>query len=221
MSSDIPRSRPDEPPGRRPGGKPSGSISSSTNKPTRKLASSKAGTKSGEALVMFELRSREIRRTPLKRFFAEVIREIIPGASANCLITGDDELRRLNREFLGKDYPTDVLSFPASSSASKAEGFAGDLAISLDRAREQAAQHGHTIEEEISILMLHGSLHLAGMDHETDRGQMARTEQRWRAHFGLPSALIERQKSARRHSPNLRSKADTRRTIRSGQRKLG
>ena len=51
---------------------------------------------------------------------------------------------------------------------------------------------GHTAETELRILMLHGVLHLLGMDHETDRGHMARAEKRWRARLGLPDGLIER-----------------------------
>ncbi|MBL8231017.1 MAG: rRNA maturation RNase YbeY, partial [Bryobacterales bacterium] len=84
-------------------------------------------------------------------------------------------------------YPTDVLSFPEP-----APGFLGEIAISVDRAAAQAAEFGHTLEEEIEILMLHGALHLSGMDHEKDKGQMARAESKWRKHFGLPRGLIQR-----------------------------
>jgi probable rRNA maturation factor len=108
-----------------------------------------------------------------------------------CLITTDDELTRLNRTFLNKDYATDVLSFPSGIP----EGPLGDIAISAERAGEQAQRYGHSIEEEISLLMLHGVLHLLGMDHERDRGRMARAERRWRKDLDLPSALIERVRS--------------------------
>ncbi len=92
------------------------------------------------------------------------------------------------REFLAKDYPTDVLSFP---SANGSTGL-GELAISVDRAREQANTHKHTALEEVRVLMLHGVLHLMGMDHETDGGQMKKVESRWRKKLGLPAGLIER-----------------------------
>ena len=105
-----------------------------------------------------------------------------------CLLAGDRELRRLNREFLGKDYPTDVLSFPEPGP----DGFLGEIAISLERAGEQAGLYGHSLEEELKILMLHGLLHLLDMDHEKDRGRMARIEKRLRQELGLPAALIER-----------------------------
>ena len=59
-------------------------------------------------------------------------------------------------------------------------GLLGEMAISVERAAEQAAEFGHPFSEEIKILMLHGVLHLLGMDHEKDRGAMARAEKRWR-----------------------------------------
>jgi probable rRNA maturation factor len=73
--------------------------------------------------------------------------------------------------------------------------FLGDIAISLARARAQAREFGHAIEQEVQILMLHGVLHLMGHDHETDSGAMARAEKRWRAKLGLPNGLIERVQS--------------------------
>lgn len=106
-----------------------------------------------------------------------------------CLIAGDQELRRLNREFRGRDYATDVLSFPGGAEAGDV---AGEIAISFDAAMRQAAEYGHSVVEEIEILMLHGVLHLAGMDHETDGGRMARAERKWRGRLGLPLGLIER-----------------------------
>jgi probable rRNA maturation factor len=63
------------------------------------------------------------------------------------------------------------------------------------RARAQAREFGHSTEEEVRILMLHGVLHLAGMDHENDHGRMARAERRWRQALGLPAGLIERVKA--------------------------
>jgi probable rRNA maturation factor len=114
--------------------------------------------------------------------------ELARGRTFDCLITGDAELRRLNREFLGRDYPTDVLSFPSG----EPRGPLGDIAISLGRARAQAREFGHPIETEVCILLLHGVLHLMGMDHEHDGGKMARAEKKWRARLGLPAGLIER-----------------------------
>jgi len=94
----------------------------------------------------------------------------------------------LNREFRRQDHATDVLSFPAAL----ANGFLGDIAISFERAKRQATEYGHSVQVEIEILMLHGLLHLLGMDHETDRGQMAQAENKWRVALGLPRGLIAR-----------------------------
>lgn len=132
--------------------------------------------------------SRKMRRTELRRFLEDVIQRVARGRSIACLVTGDAEVRRLNRRFRGKNSTTDVLSFPSSDK----NGFAGDLAISVDRARRQAAEQGHSLEDELRILILHGALHLTGLDHENDAGRMARSEAYWRRRLDLPLGLIER-----------------------------
>jgi probable rRNA maturation factor len=129
-----------------------------------------------------------VRPAAIARFARKLQAEVARGRSFDCLVSGDAELHRLNRDFRGKDEPTDVLSFPAPALA----GFLGDIAISSARARAQARLFGHSLETEIRILMLHGVLHLLGMDHAADSGRMARAEKRWRARFGLPAGLIER-----------------------------
>ena len=121
--------------------------------------------------------------------FAETLRTtVVRKGDFHCRLTNDEELQSLNSRFLGKKYPTDVLSFPSTFADSL-----GDIAISLDRARAQAKEWGHSTEDEIRILMLHGVLHLKGLDHESDAGQMKRAELRWRKKLGLPVGLIERQ----------------------------
>jgi probable rRNA maturation factor len=105
------------------------------------------------------------------------------------LLTGDEAIRNLNRNFRRKDKATDVLSFPAAEGI---EGVAGDLAISLETAFRQAKEHRHTMEMETRVLLLHGLLHLAGYDHETDHGTMRRKEARLRRELGLTAALTER-----------------------------
>jgi probable rRNA maturation factor len=129
---------------------------------------------------------RRLRRRALRVFLGEIVEGAGRGSPVTCLISDDRQLRELNRKFRRKDYATDVISFPS------ANGAPGELAISLDRAAQQAAECGHSVEEELRILMLHGVLHLAGMDHETDSGQMARAETRWRKRLGLPPGLTER-----------------------------
>ena len=108
------------------------------------------------------------------------------------LLTSDEAIRKLNRQFRGKNKATDVLSFPADAFAQSMEKIAGDLAISVPTALRQSAACGHSLATELKVLMLHGLLHLAGFDHETDQGEMARRERKLRAKLGLPLGLIER-----------------------------
>lgn len=123
------------------------------------------------------------------KVFARTLCHRVGGQRAfNCLITDDLELQRLNRQFLGHDYPTDVLSFPSQ----EGNDTLGEIAVSVERAAAQAHEFGHDRLNEIRILMLHGVLHLTGMDHESDRGQMAQAERKWRAELGLPPTLTER-----------------------------
>lgn len=128
-----------------------------------------------------------VSETALSRFLARARKATRLKGEIAVLITGNREVRALNRRFRKKDKPTDVISFP-----SMMDGVAGDIAISLDIARRNGKELGHGTTPELKILMLHGMLHLAGMDHETDDGKMARREQRLRRELGLPTGLIER-----------------------------
>jgi probable rRNA maturation factor len=139
------------------------------------------------------------------------------GTVAIALVT-DAAIRRLNREFRGKNHATDVLSFPFDSASrprslrlslreprakSRGSGQArglvgGDIAISVPTARRQARDMGHALRTELRVLALHGLLHLMGYDHETDRGQMQRTEEKLRRRSGLPAGLIRRESQGAR-----------------------
>ena len=129
-------------------------------------------------------------RSGLARFLGEAQRTVGLAGAVDVLLADDKTLRRLNREFRGKDKATDVLSFPAAKEF--AGEFAGDLAISLDTAARQAREHGHELRDEVRVLLLHGLLHLSGMDHETDRGEMAAREAELRDRLRLKSGLIAR-----------------------------
>jgi probable rRNA maturation factor len=93
----------------------------------------------------------------------------------------DATIRGLNRKYRGKDSATDVLSFPLTdqqsddSRAGENESL-GDVVISTDTALTQAREAGHSIEREMSELVIHGVLHLCGYDHEADNGEMNRLE---------------------------------------------
>jgi probable rRNA maturation factor len=129
----------------------------------------------------------------------------LPGA-VDALLTNDRTLRQLNKTFRGKNKPTDVLSFPAPTAF--AAKHAGDLAISLETAARQATAYGHTLRDEVRILLLHGLLHLAGEDHEADNGEMAAREATLRRELRLPVTLIERvEKIAKPHRTAKSSKS--------------
>lgn len=152
----------------------------------------------GDSTVLFRAVPRKFKLLPAEKriltSFAQTLSERIgQGRPWACLISSDRELHRLNASFLGHDYPTDVLSFPAPAEA----GYLGEIAISTERAHDQAARFNHPLLSELQILMLHGFLHLTGMDHEGDRGQMARAERKWRGEFHLPATLIARSKKVK------------------------
>ena len=130
-----------------------------------------------------------LNKSALTRFLHRAAASVELEGEVQVLLTSDAEIKRLNKAFRGKNKPTDVLSFPA---ADEAEDIAGDLAISLETAARQAAEHGHTLRDEVRILLLHGLLHLAGEDHETDSGEMAARELALRKRLGLSAGLIER-----------------------------
>lgn len=136
-----------------------------------------------------------LNKSGLARFLNLARRAVGLEGEIDVLLTSDAELKRLNKAFRGKNKATDVLSFPAPD---EAEGVAGDLAISLETAARQAAEHGHTLRDEVRILLLHGVLHLAGEDHEADSGEMAAREAELRRTLRLPVGLIERVSSAQK-----------------------
>lgn len=128
-------------------------------------------------------------RRSLEAFLQEACAAVRLRGEVSVLLTNDATVKDLNRRFRHKNKATDVLSFPSGDPGS---GIAGDLAVSLETAARQAESFGHSLRDEVKILLLHGVLHLAGYDHETDEGQMGRKEARLRKQFGLPLGLIQR-----------------------------
>ena len=124
------------------------------------------------------------------RAFAERALRAAPagGAGATVVFVSDRAMRGLNRRWRGKRGTTDVLSFPAGEEEFEraAEGASlGDVVISVEQAARQAAEQGHSFENEVEQLILHGVLHLCGYDHETDGGEMNRLELRLRRRLGI------------------------------------
>ena len=136
----------------------------------------------------------------LSRFLRAAQRAVGLEGEVPVLLADDATLRRLNRTFRGKDKATDVLSFPAGPTTvffgePEGPGLAGDLAISLEAAERQAAKFGHSLRDEVRVLLLHGVLHLAGFDHEADAGEMAAREAELQRELGLETGLIARVKA--------------------------
>jgi len=144
-------------------------------------------------MVILKKRVPGLDEASLDRFLGRARRAVGLRGKVTVLVTTNRALRVLNERYRGKDQPTDVLSFPSAPLA--ASDFAGDVAISAEMAAHNARRLGHTAQEEIKILALHGVLHLAGYDHASDHGEMARKEERLRKRLGLPVALIERSRS--------------------------
>lgn len=135
-------------------------------------------------MVIFETEVEGVSAAQIQRFVRRAQRLAKISGEVDVLISGNRRLRELNHRFRRKDKPTDVLSFPRPTG--------GDIAISADIARENAGRYGHGTAEELKVLVLHGMLHLAGYDHESDNGRMARAEARLRIQLRLPASLIDR-----------------------------
>jgi probable rRNA maturation factor len=132
-------------------------------------------------------------KSGLTRFLNRARAAVGLQGEVDVLLADDATLKRLNRTYRGKNKATDVLSFPAAYNEFAGENqTAGDLAISLETAGRQAAAYGHSLRDEVRILLLHGLLHLHGFDHEIDEGEMAAREAELRRELRLPATLIER-----------------------------
>ena len=140
-------------------------------------------------MVIFQKRVADLTELTLSRFLARARQAAGLKGSVNALLTSSAEMKSLNRRFRGKDKPTDVLSFPAEPGQKQ---FAGEIAIAVEIAAKNARALGHSLVDEVKILILHGVLHLRGYDHECDNGQMAKREKQLRAKLHLPVGLIER-----------------------------
>ena len=133
-----------------------------------------------------ERTSQEISQRELNLFTAKARRAIGLDGDLSVRITFARELQELNRRFRFKNESTDILSFPSLV------GSGGDIAIAREIAASNAKALGHSLTTELKILILHGLLHLAGFDHESDKGEMTARESQLRRELGLPFGLIER-----------------------------
>jgi probable rRNA maturation factor len=132
--------------------------------------------------------TRSVSAAQLQRFARRAQKLAEVQGEVDIMISSNQRLRDLNRRFRRKNKPTDVLSFPRPSG--------GDIAISAQIAFQNAQRYGHSLVNELKILVLHGMLHLAGYDHESDNGRMAHAESRLRSQLKLPGSLIDRTHSS-------------------------
>lgn len=106
----------------------------------------------------------------------------MPDAELSLLLVSDAVMRQLNRDWRGADRPTDVLSFAQAEGPGGApSGLLGDVVISIDTARRQAAERAATLGSELDRLLIHGVLHLLGYDHERSPAEARRMQRRERA----------------------------------------
>ncbi len=133
-------------------------------------------------------RLREVIRHALRR------QRCAPDTAVGVALVSDRAIRGLNRKFLRRDRPTDVLAFPSGTHGPRAPGprprYLGDVVISVDRARVQAREAGHPVRSEVALLAVHGVLHLLGYDDHrpTDAAAMARRQSMLVAEMGLEVA---------------------------------
>ncbi len=105
------------------------------------------------------------------------------------IITDNDDIQKLNKEYRSIDKATDVLSFPYEKMKNAP---LGTIVISVDKVNDVAKELGHSPKEEFTLLFIHGVLHLLGYDHESDSGEMRLEEEKIIKRFGLPKSLIVR-----------------------------
>lgn len=153
-------------------------------------------------MVILQRRVAALSSATLERFVLRARRAAGLRGTADVLLTSSSAMRALNRQFRGKNKPTDVLSFPADAALKNGKRVihVGEIAISAEIAAQNAARLGHSTAQEVKILTLHGILHLAGFDHERDNGEMARKEMKLRQALRLPVALLQRSEADRQKS---------------------
>ena len=125
----------------------------------------------------------------------EKIAESLSTNDVELIITDDETMRELNAEYREKDSITDVLSFPMDAPFTEQSVFdmpLGSIVIAASFVEAKAVEHGHTIQDELSLLFIHGMLHLLGYDHESDEGEMRAREKEVIEAFDLPKSLIVR-----------------------------
>ncbi len=125
----------------------------------------------------------------------EKIADALSNKEVELIITDDATMQELNAEYRGKNNVTDVLSFPMEAPFTEQSIFGmplGSIIIAESFVKNKAEEFGHSTQDELSLLFIHGMLHLLGFDHENDHGEMRIREKELIEAFGLPKSLIVR-----------------------------
>lgn len=130
-------------------------------------------SKGNKIAVIVECKGSFLKKENVKKIVNEVLRleGIKNNISVNLLFTGNKRIEALNKRFLRRDGPTDVITFglKGASAANEAKGFLGEIAISVEKARENAKRFKNPLEKEISLYIIHGMLHLLGYGDESKK----------------------------------------------------
>ncbi len=122
--------------------------------------------KKGKNRILVKLKKRKVRKSEIEEILLRALEELgLEKVEVSVYITDDEEIRELNRNYRGKDKPTDVLSFPLNETFNGYK-LLGDIVISQDTAQRQAKELGHSLNYEVKRLLIHGLVHLLGYDHE-------------------------------------------------------
>ena len=125
----------------------------------------------------------------INEVFLKEIANSLTNKDIELIITTDDEIQSINKQHRGIDKSTDVLSFPYEEMPMTP---LGSIVISKDHIEQKAKELNHSLDDELSLLFIHGLLHLLGYDHEVDNGEMREEEEKLIHKFNLPKSLIIR-----------------------------
>ncbi len=136
-------------------------------------------------MIDFENRTEiTVNITPL-----EAIKKYLRVGDIELIVTNDDDIKKINSKFRSVNKATDVLSFGYEEMLMLP---VGSIVISLDHVEHASRELGHSFEDELALLFIHGLLHLMGYDHEQDSGEMRLKEEALIKQFNLPKSLIVR-----------------------------
>jgi len=121
--------------------------------------------------------------------FLKTVLKSVTKKDIELIITSNETIQQINLEYRAIDKPTDVLSFPYEDMPMIP---LGSIVISMDYVESKANELGHSLDDEFALLFIHGLLHLLGYDHEVDKGEMRKEEERLIHKFQLPKSLIVR-----------------------------